>query len=100
MRGSANPARDRDVEVDVGVRHRPRPKSPDVRGAFSMEAVAERIDEGPRIALLARKLSLECSSCGYGIVRAAPPERCPMCSAVEAWVHAPWRPFNRQRQPA
>ena len=58
-----------------------------------MEAVAERTDAETRIAL-PRKLSLECSSCGYGIVRAAPPERCPMCQA-EVWVHPPWRPFRR-----
>jgi len=58
-----------------------------------MEAVAERIDE-ERIALLPRKLSLECSSCGYGIVRASPPERCPMCQRAARWVHTPWRPFS------
>jgi rubrerythrin len=59
-----------------------------------MEAVAERIDEERRAVLLPRKLSFECSSCGYGIVRAAPPERCPMCQA-DAWVHTAWRPFRR-----
>jgi len=59
-----------------------------------MEAVADPTDEETHVALLPRKLSLECSSCGYGIVRAAPPERCPMCQA-DAWVHSPWRPFRR-----
>jgi rubrerythrin len=44
----------------------------------------------------ARKLSLECSSCGYGIVRATPPERCPMCQRESTWTHGPWRPFRRR----
>ena len=59
-----------------------------------MEAVADRIDEERRTASLPRKLSLECSACGYGIVRAEGPERCPMCHAVAAWMHTPWRPFS------
>jgi rubrerythrin len=63
-----------------------------------MEAVAERIDE-EHLALLPRKLSLECSLCGYGIVRAAPPERCPMCQAGARWVHTPWRPFTARARP-
>ena len=58
-----------------------------------MEAVVERTDEETRLAL-PRKLDLECSSCGYGIVRAEGPERCPMCHAVDAWTHTPWRPFS------
>jgi rubrerythrin len=41
-----------------------------------------------------QKLSLECSACGYGIARAEPPERCPMCQAVDSWAHRPWRPFS------
>jgi rubrerythrin len=61
-----------------------------------MDVVAERIEEEPRLALL-RKRSLECSSCGYGIARSTPPERCPMCQAVETWTHTPWRPFSRHR---
>jgi rubrerythrin len=46
-----------------------------------------------------RKLSLECSGCGYGIARAEPPERCPMCQAVDSWAHTPWRPFSDDRLP-
>jgi CheY-like chemotaxis protein len=42
-----------------------------------------------------QKRSLECSSCGYGIVSSTPPARCPMCQAEGAWIHAPWRPFRR-----
>lgn len=42
-----------------------------------------------------QKLALECSVCGYGIVRASPPERCVMCRSEGSWVHAPWRPFVR-----
>jgi rubrerythrin len=40
------------------------------------------------------KLSLECSSCGYGVAAATPPERCPMCQRVAAWNHTLWRPFT------
>jgi CheY-like chemotaxis protein len=34
------------------------------------------------------KRSLLCGACGYGIVRATPPGRCPMCQAESAWVGA------------
>ena len=41
-----------------------------------MRATVLDLDLGSsRRAPLPRKLSLECSSCGYGIVRAEPPER-------------------------
>jgi CheY-like chemotaxis protein len=39
-------------------------------------------------AQLPRKRSLVCAACGYGIVRATPPGRCPMCRAEHAWVDA------------
>lgn len=42
---------------------------------------------------LRQKLTLECSVCGYGVTRATPPDRCPMCHSVDGWVHAAWRPF-------
>jgi CheY-like chemotaxis protein len=32
-----------------------------------------------------------CGACGYGVFRPAPPARCPMCQAEDAWVHAPRR---------
>lgn len=32
-----------------------------------------------------RKHSFACAACGYGVVRAAPPERCPMCQTEGAW---------------
>lgn len=35
------------------------------------------------------KRSLVCGACGYGILRAAPPGRCPMCQAEGAWLEAP-----------
>ena len=35
------------------------------------------------------KRSLVCAACGYGILRAAPPGRCPMCQAENAWVDTP-----------
>lgn len=37
------------------------------------------------------KLNLRCTRCGYGALRASAPERCPMCHAVDAWIHAPSR---------
>ena len=60
-----------------------------------MEGVAIDVlhgsDEG---AGAAQKLSLECSTCGYGVARPTPPERCPMCRREAEWVHRPWRPFS------
>jgi rubrerythrin len=44
------------------------------------------------------KLSLVCSSCGYGIAVATPPERCPMCHRVAAWNHRLWRPFSARTE--
>lgn len=38
------------------------------------------------------KRSLACAVCGYGVFRSRPPERCPMCQAEQAWLHAPRRP--------
>jgi rubrerythrin len=40
------------------------------------------------------RLGLTCSACGYGIARATPPERCPMCQREATWLHRPWRPFT------
>ena len=40
---------------------------------------------------VAKKRSLRCTFCGYGVFRSAPPERCPMCQAENAWIHAPRR---------
>ena len=41
---------------------------------------------------VAQKRSLVCGGCGYGILRAAPPDRCPMCQSENAWVDA--RPLS------
>jgi len=41
--------------------------------------------------------TFECSACGYGIARALPPERCPMCQREDTWIHSPWRPFTADR---
>ena len=38
-----------------------------------------------------QKHSLACAGCGYGILRATAPRRCPMCQAEDAWVAAPVR---------
>ena len=39
-----------------------------------------------------QKRSLVCRGCGYGILRATPPDRCPMCQIEDAWVDA--RPLS------
>ena len=39
-----------------------------------------------------QKRSLVCRGCGYGILRATPPDRCPMCQVEDAWVDA--RPLS------
>lgn len=41
--------------------------------------------------------NLECSACGYGIARAVPPERCPMCQREDPWIHSLWWPFTAGR---
>jgi len=38
-----------------------------------------------------------CAACGYGITRAVPPDRCPMCGEEASWTPEPWRPFSRSR---
>jgi rubrerythrin len=53
-----------------------------------------RGEAGARITGLGLVDRLECSDCGYGIARSTPPERCPMCHSVDAWVAMPWRPFS------
>jgi hypothetical protein len=39
------------------------------------------------------RLELRCSSCGYGAIAIAVPDRCPMCSSSD-WDFADWRPFS------
>ena len=41
-----------------------------------------------------RRRDLVCAGCGYGVVVAAEPERCPLCGCSD-WDFAPWRPFSR-----
>jgi rubrerythrin len=50
--------------------------------------------EGVASSLTAPKHSFECSTCGYGVARPTPPDRCPMCRRKADWVHRPWRPFS------
>jgi hypothetical protein len=40
------------------------------------------------VAMLARRMELSCSRCGYGIVSSKPPERCPMCRTRATWAEA------------
>ncbi|MGN6377498.1 MAG: hypothetical protein ACTHNU_00955 [Gaiellales bacterium] len=40
------------------------------------------------------KHAFVCAECGYGVIRAVPPARCPMCRH-ERWTPEPWRPFSR-----
>jgi CheY-like chemotaxis protein len=59
-----------------------------------LEAESRLYRERPE---LRRRRSLRCSACGYGIVRATLPERCPMCRREQTWVPAPRRPFSANR---
>lgn len=65
----------------------------------AVELVGAAADREPRSAAVARLETavepLECSACGYGIVRSAPPERCPMCQSEDAWLYTSRRPFSR-----
>jgi rubredoxin len=36
---------------------------------------------------------MRCESCGYGVTRSDPPERCPMCGGAD-WEEDGWRPFS------
>lgn len=38
-----------------------------------------------------KKRNLVCGACGYGALRAADPDRCPMCQVENAWIEAPRR---------
>jgi rubrerythrin len=69
-----------------------------------MEPVEDVLDESRAGSLaagdgagarFAPTFSLECAACGYGIVRAKPPERCPMCQSTGDWNHTAWRPLTR-----
>ena len=44
-----------------------------------------RREPAPRVS---RKHNLVCGGCGYGIMRATPPDQCPMCQAESAWILA------------
>lgn len=46
---------------------------------------ATRAEPGSRVP---RKHNLVCGACGYGIMRATPPDQCPMCQAENDWVLA------------
>ena len=43
-------------------------------------------DYHPSIDPDGSRASLVCSICGYGVVRAVPPERCPMCQQRSLWL--------------
>jgi hypothetical protein len=49
----------------------------------------------PAAEAAAREHDLRCARCGYGIVAAAPPSRCPLCGAGAEWVTTPSRPATR-----
>jgi CheY-like chemotaxis protein len=56
----------------------------------------QRATGGARRRARWRELSFACATCGYGIARSIPPDRCPMCQSEVAWV----RPaFGPPRQP-
>jgi CheY-like chemotaxis protein len=48
--------------------------------------------------LVPLRRSFMCSSCGYGVARPAPPERCPMCRRIGVWIEAPRHSRSREPQ--
>jgi CheY-like chemotaxis protein len=56
------------------------------------DACARRPPSAPFPA--SEQLGLQCSCCGYGVARAVPPERCPMCHRVGPWARAPRRQLS------
>jgi CheY-like chemotaxis protein len=60
-----------------------------------LESQARRCAPRPRPAGASRKVTLECSVCGYGIARAVPPDRCPMCHSEDTWLYTSRRPLAR-----
>jgi CheY-like chemotaxis protein len=55
------------------------------RAMHWLELQARELRHGPG----SRMLSLHCSVCGYGAVRPAPPDRCPMCQGEGTWLRRP-----------
>ena len=49
------------------------------------------------IELPPSKLDFRCATCGYGVARLRPPERCPMC-AGSRWQQQPQRRVTSPRQ--
>jgi rubrerythrin len=56
------------------------------------DLVAAQLTIGVSEPQVAQKRSLVCGGCGYGILRATPPDRCPMCQSENAWMDA--RPLS------
>jgi hypothetical protein len=60
----------------------------------TMRVLAADDDDRVR-SLVVRRVDLNCSRCGYGIVTREPPERCPMCGTGAVWVE-PSQPPSQQ----
>lgn len=54
-----------------------------------LEAQVRACSAGRPRRQLRRLRSLECSACGYGVMCAGAPDRCPMCQVEDGWVHGP-----------
>lgn len=59
-----------------------------------LQAQADRCVEKESTPAAPRKRSFVCRSCGYGALRAAAPDRCPMCHAESAWIETGRRPLR------
>jgi rubrerythrin len=68
--------------------------SADAPSAMAMRVLVAEDDDRVR-SLVARRVDLNCSRCGYGIVSREPPERCPMCGTGAVWVE-PSQPPSQQ----
>ena len=56
-----------------------------------LHSQVESVSRAEPASRVPRKHNLVCRACGYGIMRATPPDQCPMCQAETTWVLAPAR---------
>jgi rubrerythrin len=81
------------MEIENELRMRTGKLSADAPSPMAMRRLAAADD--PVRYLAVRKMDLNCSRCGYGIVSREPPERCPMCGTTPVWVEPSQPPAQR-----
>jgi hypothetical protein len=91
--GATTEASRRGRDGAIGPSHHLRPED-GATSPFAPRSVACTIDAMQNAAVESPKLSLVCSSCGYGVAAVTPPEHCPMCHRRSTWNHRLRRPFS------